>query len=81
MSFFWVIQRKKLFAAPLFKQNVFLNKPTPMVLKLFWVATHLEDEFDSTAAHLELLHQTYSLCLPCFLKNLLKNIVTLNEPN
>ena len=32
---------------------------TAVVFKLFWVAAPLE-EFDSTAAHLNLLHQTNS---------------------
>ena len=36
--------------------------PKSVVLKLFWVAAPLK-VFDSTAAHLELQHQTYSLVL------------------
>ena len=31
----------------------------PVVFKLFWVPAHLQ-VFDLTAAHLELMHQTYS---------------------
>ena len=42
-----------------------------VVYKLFWVAAQLE-VFDSTVAHLELLHQTYiAVRLPCRLKNFL----------
>ena len=44
----------------------------------FWVAAHLE-EFDSTAGHLELLHQIYSFAFTLLVKNFVQNIVTLNE--
>ena len=38
-----------------------------VVFKLFLVAAHLE-VFDSTAAHLELLHQTYSSAFTLLVK-------------